>query len=60
MDGLPITLGFMPTENVKAYLRRIGAKGGRKSAKHPARKRLNQHAANERWRRKHPKPKEII
>lgn len=49
----------MPTKNVKAYLRTIGAKGGRKSAKHPQRRRLNQQAANERWRKKHPKPKII-
>jgi len=44
---------------VKAYLRKIGSKGGRKSQKHPQRRRLNRLAAEARWRKRHPKAKEI-
>lgn len=46
-------------EQVKAYLKKIGSKGGRKSAKHPKRRLLNKRAALERWRKRHPKPKAL-
>src|SRR5262249_48525852 len=53
--------GSMPATSpeVKDFLRRIGSKGGRKSAQHPDRKRLNRQAAESRWRKRLPTPKEI-
>lgn len=42
---------------VKTFLKKIGSKGGKKSAQHPRRKELNRRAATERWRRRHPVPK---
>lgn len=44
---------------IKDYLRKIGSKGGKKSAQHPDRPRLNKEAAIARWRGHIPKPKEI-
>jgi hypothetical protein len=44
---------------LKNYLRSIGHKGGVKSAQHPNRRRLNKEAAEARWRKCQPKPKEI-
>jgi hypothetical protein len=44
---------------VKEFLRKAGQKGGRKSAQHPDRKRLNREAAESRWRKRHPEPKKI-
>jgi len=49
----------MATAAVKAYLREQGRKGGKKSAQHPNRRHLNKKAAESRWRKRHPKPKEI-
>jgi hypothetical protein len=51
----------MNTSNpaVKDFLRKIGSKGGKKSAQHPDRPRLNQEAALARWRKVIPAPKEI-
>ena len=45
---------------VKDYLRKIGSKGGRKSAQHPDRRRLNRLAAESRWRKRLPQPKELV
>lgn len=45
---------------VKDFLRKIGRKGGRKSAQHPDRKRLNKQAAESRWRKRLPEPKKIL
>jgi hypothetical protein len=49
----------MNTSNpaVKDFLRKIGSKGGKKSAQHPDRPRLNQEAALARWRSHIPAPK---
>jgi hypothetical protein len=44
---------------VKDYFKKIGSKGGRKSAQHPNRKRLNKAAAESRWRKRLPLPKEV-
>ena len=41
------------------FLREAGRKGGKKSARHPNRKRLNKAAAESRWRKNLPTPKEI-
>jgi hypothetical protein len=45
--------------HVKEFLKQIGSKGGKKSAQHPDRKRLNREAAESRWRGMMPKPKII-
>ena len=47
------------TPAVKAFLKQIGSKGGKKSAQHPDRKRLNREAAQSRWRKRLPQPKKI-
>jgi hypothetical protein len=44
---------------LKSYLRSIGHKGGVKSSQHPNRRQLNKEAAEARWRKDQPKPKEI-
>lgn len=44
---------------VKRFLKKAGSKGGKKSAQHPKRRELNQRAAQERWRKRLPVPKEI-
>jgi hypothetical protein len=44
---------------IKDFLRKAGSKGGKKSAQHPERKRLNREAAISRWRGHMPAPKEI-
>jgi len=44
---------------IKEFLRKAGSKGGKKSAQHPERKRLNREAAISRWRGHMPAPKEI-
>jgi hypothetical protein len=49
----------MPAPEIKAYFKKIGSKGGKKSALHPKRKQLNRKAAESRWRKRHPKPKEL-
>jgi len=49
----------MATTEVKKFLSNIGRKGGRKSALHPDRKHLNRKAAESRWRKRLPAPKEI-
>jgi hypothetical protein len=46
-----------PRPEVRDFLRQIGSKGGRKSAQHPDRSRLNREAAEARWRKRHPAPK---
>jgi hypothetical protein len=45
------------TPSIKDYLRKIGSKGGKKSAQHPDRPRLNKEAAIARWRSRIPVPK---
>jgi hypothetical protein len=45
------------TPTVKDYLRKIGSKGGKRSAQHPDRPRLNKEAAEARWRKRLPQPK---
>jgi hypothetical protein len=47
------------TPSVKDYLRKIGSKGGKKSAQHPNRPQLNKEAAIARWRKHIPTPKAI-
>jgi predicted Fe-S protein YdhL (DUF1289 family) len=44
---------------ISEFLRRAGRKGGKKSAQHPDRKRLNRQAAESRWRKELPAPKII-
>jgi hypothetical protein len=44
---------------VKAFLSKIGSKGGKRSAQHPDRRRLNRQAAETRWRKRLPSPKNI-
>jgi tyrosine-protein phosphatase YwqE len=46
-------------KDVKTFLRKIASKGGKKSAQHPDRPRLNRDAAYARWRGQMPKPKLI-
>jgi hypothetical protein len=48
-----------PPPAVKEYLRQIGRKGGIKSGQHPNRTQLNKAAAEIRWRKRLPAPKEI-
>jgi hypothetical protein len=55
---MPTTTKTISPE-LKNYLRSIGHKGGIKSSQHPDRKRLNREAAEARWRKYQPKPKEI-
>jgi hypothetical protein len=45
---------------IKEFLRKAGSKGGKKSSMHPDRKRLNREAAESRWRKRLPEPKEIL
>lgn len=47
------------TKTVRQFLREAGSKGGKKSSKHPKRRELNRKAAETRWRKQHPKPKNI-
>jgi hypothetical protein len=57
---MPTNLDYMPASApVKDFLRRVGSKGGKKSAQHPDRPRLNKEAAQARWRKQMPKPKII-
>lgn len=44
---------------IKDFLRKIGSKGGKKSAQHPDRPRLNKEAAIARWRKAIPEPKAL-
>jgi hypothetical protein len=44
---------------IKDYLRKIASKGGRASAQHPDRPRLNREAAISRWRKAIPKLKKV-
>ena len=44
------------TDPVKIFLRKIGSKGGKKSAQHPNRRHLNKLAAEARWRKRLPTP----
>jgi hypothetical protein len=46
-------------DNVKDFLRKIGSIGGKKSAQHPDRPRLNREAALARWRKHFPIPKPL-
>jgi len=50
---------FFMSDEVKQFLSRIGRKGGKKSAQHPNRRKLNQKAAESRWRKRLPEPKAI-
>lgn len=47
------------TTPVKDFLRKIGRKGGKKSALNPKRHQLNRDAALARWRKVHPVPKKV-
>jgi hypothetical protein len=44
---------------VTKFLKKIGSKGGKVSAQHPDRKRLNRQAAESRWRKGLPEPKKV-
>lgn len=44
---------------VTEFLRKAGRKGGKKSAQHPDRRKLNKQAAESRWRKQLPEPKKI-
>lgn len=46
-------------EVIREFLRKQGAKGGRKSAQHPRRNSLNRDAALARWRKELPAPKKL-
>jgi len=45
------------TPAITDFLRKIGSKGGKKSAQHPERRKLNKAAAEARWRNRIPEPK---
>lgn len=53
-------MAMNPAPEVKEFLRKIGSKGGKKSAQHPDRKRLNSEAAIARWRGMAPKLKRPV
>jgi hypothetical protein len=46
-------------KNITDFLRKAGSKGGKKSALHPNRRKLNQEAAIARWRKNLPVPKAV-
>jgi len=56
---MPTNLLFFMSDEVKQFLSKIGRKGGKKSAQHPNRRRLNKQAAESRWRKRLPEPKDI-
>lgn len=46
-------------QEVRDYMRQIGAKGGHAGAGTPIRREIARKAAFARWRKHHPKPKKI-